>query len=178
MPLFSYHNGVPAPLPVELRGADIKKLASIGYSGPFPPPSFNARTQVAKWTGEQWQIIDLSPEEIQQAEYVRLLSRADWQGFTEGLMTSSAYGKARAAAATSLKTNVDCTELIAFLADARAGKPHIAGINACFASIDSEITLTEEDKGQMYQLVQNHGLGAFLVVPSYTLPEPAVGNEE
>jgi hypothetical protein len=55
---------------------------------------------------------------------------------------------------------------------------HIAGINACFASIDSEITLTEEDKGQMYQLVQNHGLGAFLVVPSYTLPEPAVGNEE
>jgi hypothetical protein len=178
MPLFSYHKGVPAPLPVELKGADPGKLASIGYSGPFPVPSFNPRTQQARWTGSEWSITTLSEEQIAQADYARLLSRADWQGFTEGLMTSSAYGKARAAAATSLKTNVDCTELIAFLSDARAGKPHIAGINACFASIDSEITLTEEDKGQMYQLVQNHGLGAFLVVPSYTLPEPAVGNEE
>jgi hypothetical protein len=93
-------------------------------------------------------------------------------------MMSSAYGKARAAAATSLKTNVDCTELIAFLADARAGRPHIAGINACFASIDSELTLTEEDKTQLYQLVQNYGLGTFLIVPGYTPPEPMTGNNE
>jgi hypothetical protein len=76
------------------------------------------------------------------------------------------------------KTNVDCTELIAFLADARAGKPHIDGINACFASIDGELTLTEEDKAQMYQLVQNYGLSTFLTVPGYTPPEPTMGNEE
>jgi hypothetical protein len=178
MSLFSYHNGIPAPLPVELRGADAERLASIGYSGPFPSPSFNPRTQQAQWTGSEWLIVTLSEEQIAQAESLRLLSRADWLGFTEGLMTSSAYGKARAAAATSLKTNVDCTELIAFLADARAGKPHIDGINACFASIDSEITLTEEDKTQMYQLVQNYGLGTFLIVPGYTPPEPMTGNEE
>jgi hypothetical protein len=35
MSLFSYHNGIPAPLPVELRGVDTERLASIGYSGPF-----------------------------------------------------------------------------------------------------------------------------------------------
>lgn len=178
MSLFSYHNGIPALLPVELKGADAERLASIGYSGPFPAPSFNARTQQAQWTGSEWLIITLSEEQIAQAEYLRLLSRADWQGFTEGLMTSSAYGKARAAAATSLKTNVDCTELIAFLADARAGKPHIDGINACFTSIDSELTLTEEDKAQMYQLVQSYGLGTFLVVPNYTPPEPTIGSAE
>lgn len=171
MNLFSYHNGVPAPLPAELKGADISQLASIGYSGPFPAPSFNARTQQAQWTGTEWLIINFSEEQIEQAEYLRLLSRANWQGFTEKLMVSSAYSKARAAAATSLKTNVDCTELIAFLADARAGKPHITGINACFASIDDEITLTEEDKAELYQLIQNYGLGAFLVVPNYAPPE-------
>jgi hypothetical protein len=170
MLLFSYHNGVPAPLPVELRGADAERLASIGYSGPFPSPSFNARTQVAKWTGEQWQIINLSPEEIQQTEYVRLLSRADWQGFTEALMTSNAYAKARAAAASSLQANVDCTELIAFLSDARSGRPYIDGINNCFASIASKTDLTEEDKEQLYGMVQNFGLGSFLVVPDYTPP--------
>jgi hypothetical protein len=178
MSLFSYHNGIPAPLPVELRGVDAERLTSIGYSGPFPSPSFNPRTQQAQWTGSEWLIVTLSDEQIAQAEYVRLLSRANWQGFTEGLMTSSAYGKARAAAATSLKTNVDCTELISFLADARAGKPHVDGINACFASIDSELTLTEEDKTQLYQLVQNYGLGTFLIVPGYTPPEPMTGNEE
>lgn len=176
MALFSYHGGVPAPLPDALAGAEIDRLESLGYSGPFPAPSFNPRTQIAKWTGEQWEISDLSPEQIQQAEYLRLLSRADWQGFTEGLMTSSAYGKARAAAATSLQTNVDCTELIAFLADARAGRPHIEGINNCFASIDSEIDLTEEDKAQLYTLVQNFGLGSFLVVPNYAPPE--LGEDE
>lgn len=175
MSLFSYHNGVPAPLPVDLRGVDAERLVSIGYSGPFPSPLFNPRTQQAQWTGSEWLIITLSEEQIAQSESIRLLSRVDWQSFTEGLMMSSAYGKARAAAGTSLKTNVDCTELIAFLADARAGRPYIAGINACFASIDSEITLTEEDKAQMYQLVQNYGLGTFLVVPSYVPPsqEPA-----
>ena len=170
MALFSYHGGIPAPLPEGLIGAETDRLEAIGYSGPFLAPSFNPRTQAAKWLGKEWVIIDLTEEQIQQAEYLRLLGRADWTSFTEGLMATSAYAKARAAAATSLQANVDCTELIAFLADARAGRPHIAGINACFASIDSEIVLTEEDKAQMYQLVQNYGLGTFLVVPGYVPP--------
>jgi len=178
MLLFSYHNGIPAPLPLPLQGASLESLFDIGYSGPFPAPVFDARLQEAQWNGSEWQIISLSAEQLAQRDYLRLLSRANWTGFSEALMGSSAYQKARAAAATSLQTNVDCTELIAFLADARAGKPHIDGINACFASIDSEITLTEEDKTQMYQLVQNYGLGTFLIVPGYTPPEPMTGNEE
>jgi hypothetical protein len=125
MLLFSYHNGIPAPLPLPLQGASLESLFDLGYSG---------------------------------------------TGFSEALMGSTSYQKARAAAATSLQTNVDCTELIAFLADARTGRPHIAGINACFASIDNELDLTEEDKAELYQLVQNFGLGSFLVVPNYDSP--------
>lgn len=172
MALFSYHGGVPAPLPDGLVGADPGRLNELGYSGPFSVPVFNPRTQQAKWNGGAWQIIDLTPEEIQQAEYLRLLSRADWQGFSEALMGSSAYAKARFAAATSLPANVDCTELIALLADARAGRPHIAGINACFASIETEADLNEDDKAQMYQLIQDYGLGIFLIVPNYDPPSP------
>lgn len=170
MALFSYHGGVPAPLPSALVGAELDRLVKLGYSGPFPFPSFNPRTQTAKWTGEQWEINDLSPEEIQLAEQKRLLSRANWDGFTEALMTGSAYTKARTAAATSLQANVDCTELIAFLADARAGRPHIEKINACFASIDAEVDLTEEDKAELYGAVQDNGLGAFLIIPNYEPP--------
>jgi hypothetical protein len=174
MLLFSYHNGIPAPLPLQLQEASIESLVALGYSGPFPAPIYNPRSQDARWTGSEWQIVDLSEEQLAQREYLRLLQRADWAGFSEGLMTSSAYGKARLGAATSLQTNVDCTELIALLADARAGRPHIDGINACFLSIDNEINLTEEDKAELYQLVQNFGLSFFLVVPDYEPPAVAI----
>jgi hypothetical protein len=171
MLLFSYHNGIPAPLPLPLQGASLESLFDLGYSGPFLAPVFDARLQEAQWTGSEWVIITLSEEQLTQRNYTRLLSRADWTGFSEALMGSTSYQKARVAAATSLQTNVDCTELIAFLADARAGRPHIDGINACFVSIDNEINLTEEDKEELYKLVQNFGLSGFLTVPQYE-PSP------
>jgi len=174
MQLFSYHNGIPAPLPLPLQGASLESLFALGYSGPIAPPVFDARLQEAQWTGGEWAIITLSEEQLAQREYMRLLNRADWQGFSEALMGSTAYQKARAAAATSLQANVDCTELIAFLADARAGRPRIAGINACFASLDQELDLTEEDKAELYQLVQNFGLSTFLIVPDYAPPEQEI----
>jgi hypothetical protein len=175
MLLFSYHNGIPAPLPPALQGASLESLFDIGYSGPFPAPVFDARLQEAQWDGSEWQIISLSAEQLAQRDYLRLLSRANWTGFSEALMGSSAYQKARAAAATSLQTNVDCTELIAFLADARIGRPYIDGINACFASIDNEPGFTEEDKAELYLLIQNFGLGPFLPVPNYEPPTMALG---
>jgi hypothetical protein len=177
MLLFSYHNGIPAPLPLPLQGASLESLFDLGYSGPFPAPVFDARLQEAQWTGSEWAIIDLSEEQLAQRDYLRLLGRADWTGFSEALMGSTSYQKARAAAATNLQTNVDCTELIAFLADARTGRPHIAGINACFASIDNELDLTEEDKAELYQLVQNFGLSSFLVVPNYEPPSSMVEDD-
>jgi hypothetical protein len=168
MALFSYHGGIPEPLPAALKGISADQLASMGYSGPFNAPRFDPRTQSAKWSGQEWIITDLLEEEIIKAQLERLLSRADWSGFSVAVMESAAYQKARLAAAVSLQVNVDCTELIAFLADARAGRPYIDGINACFASIDQEIILTEDDKTELYSLVQNFGLGAFLMIPNYT----------
>lgn len=178
MLLFSYKGGVPESLPSPLAEAPIERLEQLGYSGPFPSPLFDPRTEEAKWTGADWQIIALSEEQIAQREYLRLVMRVDWTGFSEALMGSTAYGKARAAASTSLRTNVDCTELIALLADSRAGRPYVDGINACFASIDAEIDLTEEDKAQLYQLVQNFGLSTIIVVPNYTPPENNIGAAE
>lgn len=177
MLLFSYKGGVPESLSLPLKEAPIEQLKELGYSGPFPSPSFNPRTEEAKWTGSDWQIIALSEEQIAQREYQRLILRTDWTGFSEALMSSVAYGKARSAAATNLRTNVACTELIAFLGEARAGRPQVAGINACFASIDEEIDLTEEDKAQFYQLVQNFGLSTIMVVPNY-VPENNIGAVE
>jgi hypothetical protein len=167
MQLFSYHNGIPAPLPLPLQGASLDSLFDIGYSGPFPAPVFDARLQEAQWTGSEWAIVALSEEQLAQRDYMRLLRRANWQGLSEGLMTSQAYGKARAAAATSLQANVDATELIAFLADARAGRPFVAGINNAFASIDNEIELTMKDKAELHAIISGNGLSGILVVPNY-----------
>ena len=168
--LFSYHNGIPAPLPLPLQGASLESLLAIGYSGPFPAPVFDARSQEARWTGSEWKVDFLSSEQLKQRDYVRLLSRADWIGFKTALMNSASYQKARAAAAVNLQANVDCTELIALLADACAGRPYIDGINACFVSIDSGIVLNQSDKKELYQLIQNFGLGALLLVPNYDPP--------
>jgi hypothetical protein len=170
MLLFSYNNGIPAPLPLPLQGANLESLIAIGYSGPFPAPVFDARRQEAQWTGSAWRIVTLSAEQLRQRDYMRLLGRADWTGFKTALMGSSAYQKARAAAATNLQINVDCTELIAFLADACIGRPYIDGINACFASIDNELGFTQNDKAELYRLIQSFGLGPFLPVPNYTPP--------
>jgi len=174
MQLFSYRNGIPAPLPLPLQGASLESLFALGYSGPFSTPVFDAQFQEAQWTGSEWAIITLSEEQLAQRDYLRLLSRVDWIGFSEALMGSTAYQKARAAAATNLQANVDCTELIAFLADARAGRPYIAGINACFASLDQEIDLSEDDKAELYQLVQNLGLSSLFIVPNYAPPEQEI----
>lgn len=168
MTLFSYHNGVPGPLPEVLKNASIEQLKSLGYKGPFDIPQFNPRTQQAKWNGETWQIIDLSTEEIEAASYKRLLSRADWTGFSNGLMASSAYAKARAAAATSLNVNVDCTELIALMSDAKAGRPYVNGINDCLSSIEASIDLTEEDKKELYDILSATGLSSIVFVPNYS----------
>jgi hypothetical protein len=170
MLLFSYNNGIPAPLPLPLQGASLESLLAIGYSGPFPAPVFDARLQEAQWTGSTWRIVTLSAEQLRQRDYMRLLGRADWTGFKTALMGSSVYQKARAAAATNLQTNVDCTELITFLADACIGRPYIDGINARFASIDNALSFTQGDKAELYLLIQSFGLGPFLPVPNYTPP--------
>lgn len=178
MPLFSYKNGTPGSLPVELSGASNQQLVALGYSGPIEACSFNPRTQQALWTGSEWNVVDFSAQQIEENEYKRLLSRVDWQKFTEQLMASNVYSKARAAAAIDLQVNVDCTELIAFLSNARVGSPYIQGINNCFASIDASLDLPEEDKAQLYQIVQNCGLSTFLVVPDYTPLSSTMGGQE
>lgn len=167
MALFSYHNGIPGPLPEALQDASVERLESLGYKGPFDAPQFNPRTQRAEWNGA-WQIIDLSAEEIEAANYKRLLSRANWTGFSNSLMASSAYAKARAAAATSLSVNVDCTELIALMGDAKAGRPYVNGINNCLSSIEASVDLTEEDKEELYGVLSATGLSSIIFVPNYS----------
>jgi hypothetical protein len=167
MALFSYHNGIPGPLPEALQGASIEQLEALGYKGPFDAPQFNPRTQRAEWNGT-WQIIDLSVEEIEAANYKRLLSRADWTGFSNGLMASSAYAKARAAAATSLSVNVDCIELIALMGDAKSGRPYVDGINNCLSSIETSVDLTEEDKKELHNILSATGLSSIVFVPNYS----------
>lgn len=166
--LFSYRGGVPSVLPQELISIPLEQLKQNGYSGPFPFPVFNARTQQAKWLNDHWEIVDLSAGEIEENENIRLLTRANWKLFSDQLMISTAYSKARLAAAENLSVNVDCTELIALLGDAKNNLPNINFLNACLAAIENKIALTEEDKEEIYNITIDTGLSKFIVVPNYT----------
>ena len=170
MSLFSYHNGIPSPLPIELRDVSAEELTALGYSGPFPSPSFNLRTQKAQWTGSEWLIIDLSEEQLAQADHLRLLSRANWQGLSDGLMTSNVYGKVKAAASVSLAVNVGATELLGLLGDAKIGRPNVDFLNASFSSIGNAIGLSNDDKAELYALFQDNGMTSLLQVPDYESP--------
>jgi hypothetical protein len=174
MSLFSYHNGVPSPLPVELKGIGVEQLAALGYSGPFPSPSFNPRTQQAQWTGSEWFVVNFSEEQITQADHLRLLSRANWQGLSDDLMTSNIYAKVKAAASVNLAVNVGATELLGLLGDAKIGRPNIDLLNASFLSIGDAIGLSDDDNAELYALFQDNGMTSFLKVPNYEPPSMGV----
>jgi hypothetical protein len=174
--LFSYHNGIPSPLPVELEGVNAEQLEALGYSGPFPSPSFNLRTQQAQWTGSEWLIVDLSQEQLAEADRLRLLSRANWQKLSDGLMASNVYAKVKAAASVSLAVNVGATELLGLLGDAKIGRPNIDLLNASFASIGDAIGLSDDDKAELYALFQDSGMISLLQVPNYEPPSIGVAN--
>lgn len=83
---------------------------------------------------------------------------ADYTGFSDALLVSTAYSNIRDAAKTSLAVNVVATELLALLADAKAGHALDTAIQASLSELDTEVPLVQADRDELNALFTSFNL--------------------
>lgn len=92
------------------------------------------------WT-QTWNITQATPEEIEQ----RRLNNADYFAFWDALLISPVYQEIRSQALSTPGVLVACTEFIAAISDAKAGRANVPAIQACINNLLSAGTFTPED---------------------------------
>jgi hypothetical protein len=182
--LYSYKGQEPTSLPFRVRLDDgstrtslnelsPEELEVLGYDGPIVKPEFDENTQRIEWVDSEYQVIQLTEEEIarrvaeKEAEERRQkLENVDYNRFWELLITSSVYKKLRAAASQSLAANTLCTELIALFGDAKAGNPNTGIIQQYMNIIFFNFEFTEEEVEELQEFMNQSNLDVV-----YTLPD-------
>jgi hypothetical protein len=184
MSLYSYKNQEPAALPFRIRldngstrtslnELSPEELEGLGFVGPIVKPEFDKDTQRIEWIDGEYQVIQLTEEEIarrvaeKEAEERRQkLENVDYNRFWELLITSGVYKKLRAAASQSLAANTLCTELIALFGDAKAGNPNTGIIQQYMDIIFFNFEFTEEEVEELKDFINQTNLDVV-----YTLPD-------
>lgn len=94
---------------------------------------------------QAWEVVDLDP-----AQQVR---RCDYQAFWDALIASPSYQVIRQQATTDLNVNTCCTEFIAAMTDAKAGRPNRDALQACIWLLMAALTLTPEEQAALQELL-------------------------
>ena len=82
----------------------------------------------------------------------------DYRAFWQALLPTGAYQALRSQAATSLALNTAATELMALLADAKAGFAAEAAIQAAITAVVQLAAFSEEQHGELQQALASGGL--------------------
>ncbi len=186
MSLYSFLNGYPQPLPyrIEVDGAtrtdpstfSEEEIRRAGYLGPINVPSYDAATEQLFWNGDEFEVVRLAPQELEQRAAQSAKANADYKGFWQAFVGTKAYQELRDAAATSLKANMLVTELIAALGDAKAGSPNEQLIGGAMEELLGEVQLSLEALDSLYYAMNAYGIYALFPIPGYVPPvaeEPA-----
>ena len=96
------------------------------------------------WT-QQWILRPATDEE--------LLLRCDYQRFWDDLLGSTAYQKIRSQACLDLALNVACTEFMAAMSDAKAGRANHNALQTCIDLVLAAANLDEADLQELGQLL-------------------------
>lgn len=83
-----------------------------------------------------------------------LLAQCDYYAFWNALLVSNVYQTIRSQAIQSLNVNTCCTEFIAAIADAKAGKTNKNAVQACITLLMNALTLTTNETAELEQLLQ------------------------
>jgi hypothetical protein len=86
------------------------------------------------WT-QQWSVQDI-PQDT-------LVYRCDYQAFWDALIAHPVYQTIRAQAGVDLAINVCCTEFIAAMGDAKAGRPNKDALQTCITNLLGALVLDE-----------------------------------
>lgn len=93
--------------------------------------------------------------------------RCNYQAFWDALLISPVYQTIRSQSIQSLEVNTCCTEFIAAMTDAKAGRPNKDAIQACIWLLLAALTLTEEEVAGLQELMTVGGMDTVYVL----LPE-------
>jgi hypothetical protein len=78
-----------------------------------------------------------------------LLAQCNYYAFWDALLISNVYQTIRAQAIQSLNVNTCCTEFIAAISDAKAGRANKNAIQACITLLMIALTLTTEETSEL-----------------------------
>jgi hypothetical protein len=180
--LYSLLNGEPGPLPKRLKIDGVTRtdassftaaeLDRAGYTGPFQKPSCDPETQIVRWEGDRYSVLDLAPQEIEARRIAKAKAAADYRGFWKALLSSPVYQTLRMAAAADLGANMLVTELIAALSDAKMGEPNETVIGAAMEELLASLNLPSDDLDALYAALKAYGLYELYPIPGYVEPEP------
>ena len=94
-------------------------------------------------------------------------SPADYRGFYAGLLMSGVYQTIRAQAAADLVINMNYTDFIAALADAKVGLGIDAAFQSCIDLLVPSLDLSQAEYDELVGLYQYFGLSAKHTVPPF-----------
>lgn len=185
--LYSLLNGEPGPLPKRLKIDSVTRtdassftaaeLDRAGYTGPFQKPSFDPDTQIVRWEGDRYSVLDLAPQEIEARRMAKVRAAASYRGFWQALLSSSVYQTLRMAAAADLGANMLVTELIAAFADAKLGDPNEQVIGDAMEELLASMQLPADDIDALYYALKANGLYELYPISGYVEPEPVAEPE-
>lgn len=90
----------------------------------------------------------------------QLAQSCDYYGFWDALLISSVYQTIRTQATQSLEVNTCCTEFIAAISDAKAGRVNKDALQACIWLLMAALTLTAEETEELERVLAAGGLNA------------------
>lgn len=180
--LFSDNGAAPAELPQRVRLNDgstrtdsstftADELEDWGFAGPIAVPAYTPSLERLIWKAEQGAyVVEAIPEtELEAQRLASLRAAANYRGFYDGLLVSGVYQAIRAKAVTDLVVTTACTEFIAAMGDAKAGRPNEAALQVCIFNVLGAADLSADHLLELQQLMEQMGLA-----PLYSLqPEEA-----
>lgn len=180
--LYSYQAQEPKSLPSRIRLSDgstrtslhelsSSELLSLGFTGPYTKPQYNASVEKVIWSSEdlQYQITPLTQSELDALAEQALQNRINninYTNFWNDLIQSSVYNKLRTAASQDLSANTFCTELISLFSDAKNGNKNIEAIQHYINVLFLIFTFTAEELSQISSLFTTYDL-----IAQYSLPD-------
>ena len=94
---------------------------------------------------QQWRVDDIDPNQLYRY--------CDYQAFWDALLISPIYQVIRAQAISDLNANTCCTEFIAAMGDAKAGRPNRNALQACIWLLMAALTLSPEQVQALQELL-------------------------
>lgn len=135
------------------------QLALSDDSAMFLPPENNGTPE---WRAYQ----DWLDEGNEPAPYIPPSPGPDYMAFWDALLVSSVYQSIRSQALTNPAVLVACTEFIAAISDAKAGRANVPAIQACINYLLGSGTFTEAELDEVATLLEAGNLqGVYTISP-------------